>query len=241
MPRYRNGEVPLSELVHLGGEHYLPRGTATRWRWMVDTCLAKYGVQLRITPGYNAYRPLWVQRDYKRLLGKWAAAPGHSSHGLTYKGRDFAAIDVQNWADVGWGRFAALCRMAGFKTNFVSPQELWHIGDPDPYSVPGIQISAVSGRMPREWDEMASKEEIGAVVREVLQERSPGGVSLVPLTDGRLVLVSGVTGKSVHVQNTRDAGLIQRALQNYGRDKMYAAEVETVAKYLAEVAPDAAG
>lgn len=129
MGGYTNGNFPLSMMVGLASEHYLPAGTAARWRWMVAQAKAKYGVTLTITPGWNAYRPYAVQVQYRAELGIMAAWPGTSSHGLIYNGQLCAAIDVHNWAQLGWARFKALCRLAGFTVDFVTPQELWHIGD----------------------------------------------------------------------------------------------------------------
>lgn len=129
MGGYANGRFPLSQMVHLGGDHYLPPGTAARWRWLVAQAWLKYGVLLRITIGWNGYRPYVIQVEYRNRLGIWAAVPGLSSHGLVYRGQEVAAIDVDNWAVLGWARFSALCRLAGFTVDFVTPQELWHIGD----------------------------------------------------------------------------------------------------------------
>lgn len=129
MGGFANGRIPLSLLVHLGGEHYLPPGTAARWKWLQRVAYEKYGVWLIITVGWNAYRPYDVQVDYKRWYGIMAAEPGKSSHGGTYGGRIVFAVDVNNWAALGWDRFVALCRLAGFTVDFVSPREQWHIGD----------------------------------------------------------------------------------------------------------------
>lgn len=129
MGGYANGRFPLEIMEHLGGDHYLPPGTAARWRWLVEQAWLKYGVLLRITWGWNGYRPYAIQVEYRNELGEWAAVPGYSSHGIVYSGQQVAAIDVDNWAVLGWGRFSALCRLAGFRVDFVSPQELWHIGD----------------------------------------------------------------------------------------------------------------
>lgn len=139
---YANGRVPLTALVHLGGDHYLPAGTTARWQWLQRTAYEKYGVWLTITAGWNAYRPYDVQVDYKRRYGNMAAEPGKSSHGGIYGGRNVFAVDVFNWSALGFARFAALCRLAGFATNFVTPEELWHIGDQnDPWAAPGFASS----------------------------------------------------------------------------------------------------
>ena len=143
MGGFGNGRYPLSMMVHLGGLHYLPPGTAARWRWLVQQAFEKYGVILIITAGWNGYRPFDIQVQYKKDLGVWAAAPGYSSHGLIYLGKQVAAVDVHNWGVLGWARFKALCRLAGFTVDFVSPQELWHIGDfNDIWTVPAFTRQA---------------------------------------------------------------------------------------------------
>lgn len=151
MPEFANGRIPRSRLIPLGNgrdrdgvwHHLAPPGTAARWNWLVATARAKYGVTLRITPGWNLFRPLDVQVRYRQRLGIMAAQPGFSSHGGVFRGRDCMAIDVQNWGDlapgnstVAWVRFVALCRMAGFSVDFVKPRETWHVGDFDPWRVP---------------------------------------------------------------------------------------------------------
>ncbi|REC98349.1 hypothetical protein DEU35_1449 [Microbacterium sp. AG157] len=145
MPRYANGKAALSDLVYLGPDFYLPAGTAARWAELRRLGVEKYGVLLVVTPGWNGYRPLSIQYKYREELGIWAAVPGYSSHGLTYQGRDCAAVDVYNWRSLApsneslaWARFVALCRAVGFTVDFVSPREEWHIGDFDPFSVPAF-------------------------------------------------------------------------------------------------------
>lgn len=137
---YANGAIPLSRLRHLGGQHYLPAGTAARWLWMVAQGKAKYGVTLRITPGPNAYRWLQAQKDARReacARGRCndASVAGFSTHGGVWDGRECMAIDVNNWRDLApgdeklaWARFAALCRLAGF-TVLLFAWEQWHITD----------------------------------------------------------------------------------------------------------------
>lgn len=138
---YPNGAIPLEKLVHLGGEHYLPPGTAARWQWLVAQAREKYGVTLRITQGPNGYR--WLDAQWKTFREEPAgnaAYPGTSSHGGIWDDRVCMAIDVANWQDLGgkaaWGRFAALCRLAGF-TVLLFDWEPWHITDfNDPWAVP---------------------------------------------------------------------------------------------------------
>lgn len=162
MPEFANGRIPESRLIALGRgrnsdgtwKHLAPPGTAARWNWLVATARAKYGVGLRVTPGWNLFRPFDVQVLYRARLGMMAAQPGFSSHGGIFQGRDCMAIDVQNWGDLApgnsftaWARFIALCRMAGFRVDFVKPRETWHVGDFDPWRVPdaakGFRINPI--------------------------------------------------------------------------------------------------
>lgn len=151
MPEFANGRIPESRLVALGRgrdrdgvwKHLAPPGTAARWNFLTATARAKYGVALRITPGWNLFRPFDVQVRYRDRLGIMAAVPGFSSHGGVFNGRDCMAIDVQNWGDLApgnsaaaWTRFVALCRVSGFRVDFVKPRETWHVGDFDPWRVP---------------------------------------------------------------------------------------------------------
>ncbi|MFT4258041.1 hypothetical protein [Microbacterium sp.] len=132
---YPNGLVPLHLLVHLGGNHYLPPGTAARWLWAVAEGKRRFGVTFRITPdrdglgGWNAYRPMSAQILYKKKLGNLAAAPGYSTHGGFVGGREVFAVDVDNWQAVPWADFARLMNNAGFAVDYVTPRELWHVVD----------------------------------------------------------------------------------------------------------------
>ena len=148
---YANGRIPLNLLFHLGANFYLPIGTAARWLWFVAEGKRRFGVVFRITGdgdglgGWNAYRPYDAQVAYKRKYGQWAASAGTSSHGGTWGGREVFAIDVDNWAAVPWAQFVALASEAGFRTNFVTPTERWHIGDfNNAWDVPAFAASYVS-------------------------------------------------------------------------------------------------
>lgn len=162
---YPNGEVPLSKLVHLGANFWLPPGTAARWLWFVAEGKRRFNVTFRITPdrdglgGWNAYRPLSAQILYRKHYGNMAAVARYSSHGGFYQGQEVFAIDVDNWASVPWSDFVALCREAGFRTNFVVPTERWHIGDfNDPWTAPAFTGGSSTPEIPKpiipEDDEM---------------------------------------------------------------------------------------
>jgi hypothetical protein len=182
---YANGMIPLNLLVHLGADHYLPPGTAARWKWLQRLAFEKYGVWLVITPGFNAYRPLSVQVKLKKELGKWAAAPGFSTHGGVVNGRTVFAIDVNNWAALGWARFSALCRLAGFTVNFVTPEELWHIGDyNDGWTVPAgadstptINHETTRKRKKDSMVNAAWRDENGTIA---VQYRPNGKITMIP-------------------------------------------------------------
>lgn len=150
---YPNGEVPRHKLIHVRNNIWLPAGTLARWNWAVEQGVKKYGVRLRITGQnstgtytWNGYRPLSAQKLYRTAFGNLAAMPGHSSHGglYWYQGRhqEVFAIDVDNWAEMGWARFVALMRLAGLTTDFVSPREQWHVGDfNNPWVIPAFASS----------------------------------------------------------------------------------------------------
>lgn len=133
---YPNGEVPLSKLIHVSGNIWLPPGTLARVNWAIEQAHAKYGVRLRITGQnsshwntWNGYRPLSAQILYRNAYGVMAAVPRTSSHGGTYRGQEVFAADFDNWAELGWARFSAIMRLAGLTVDFVTPTERWHVGD----------------------------------------------------------------------------------------------------------------
>ena len=148
MTRYANGQVPYTALVKFGSgpdsitgtwEWWLSPGSLAKWRALVAYCQKNYGWTPRISTGWNAYRPLAAQQKYRAYytsIGKplQAALPGYSSHGGSYKDRDSLAVDVGNYAEVGFAKFAAACKATGWATNVVVPQELWHIVDFDPWA-----------------------------------------------------------------------------------------------------------
>lgn len=143
MGGYANGQAPLDMFVKVGHEQYLWPGTARRWEWMVAEGKRRHGVTLYITPGWNGYRPYDEQVRARAAYGNMAAVPGTSSHGGTWAGPatgwatvPTGAIDVGNWSSIGWGNFDRLARDAGFITDAVSPQELWHIIDLNPWVIP---------------------------------------------------------------------------------------------------------
>lgn len=142
---YRNGEVPFSVLVHIVDNIWLPPGTAARFAWAFDIAFQKYGIRLRFTPdrdglgGWNGFRPRSAQVLYKKHYGRLAAAVGFSTHGGNVGEREIFAADIDNWAQLGWARFAAVMRLAGLTVDYVTPREEWHVVDlNDPWAVPSF-------------------------------------------------------------------------------------------------------
>lgn len=140
---YANGRIPLSDLEFLGSgvngdgywEHRLSPGTAARWRALVEDVRQATGVTLRISDGWNGYRPYDAQVSAKRKYGGNAAAPGFSSHGGFFNGRESMAIDVANWGQLGKDRFYEFATAHGFTVNYFD-WEPWHIIDFAPWAVP---------------------------------------------------------------------------------------------------------
>lgn len=244
---YPNGEVPVEYLVHVSGVTYLPPGTYTRWLWMRSQAIERYGVTLWITSqwsfdwnAWNGYRPLGVQKKYREAYGNMAAWPGTSSHGGTYGGQQAFAIDVGNWMDLGWERFSALANEAGFRTNFVTPTELWHIADfNDPWAVPAFGGGST---VPKEWDEMATKDEIKAAVREVVAEEITNGsrnaVKIIGVPGGKMYL-AGLGGVK-HITTAEDLDLLRRFIKAKpyvstavnGEETFTQTQVNTIQSYL---------
>lgn len=138
---YANGRVPLSLLVHLGGNLYMFPGMYQRWLNLVALVKQRHGVTLRITRGtkgwddWNGYRSYEAQVVYRRELGGMAARAGYSSHGGSYQGRESGAIDVANWAAIGRDAFFKACRDVGL-TPGTDSRENWHVVDYSPWAGP---------------------------------------------------------------------------------------------------------
>ena len=129
-------------------------------------------------------------------------------------------------------------------------EELWIDGvrvDPQYYrtnDIPGTGSTAggnatpFNTEKPKEWDEMATKDEIKAAMREVIGEKMVAPtVSIVPLTDGKIYLFSTVTGRRAHIGSVYHVQIIQRALDNNSNDTMLPGELDIVSGYITAVNP----
>lgn len=136
MARYPNGQIPASELVRLGTEHYATPATARRLANLISDVQKSEGISLYITGGPNIYRNLaWQLVYWDALPYPQAAYPGTSSHGGEHGGRDAMAVDIANWAELGKDKFYSYARKHGF-TPDVFDWEPWHIVDYNPWVMP---------------------------------------------------------------------------------------------------------
>lgn len=157
MATYANGRIPANKLIWFtsGNEKFRSTpATVARWNSLVAEVRALHGVTLVITSGPNAYRDYNQQvamREYYTERGDplRAALPGTSSHGGSYSGaftgwvtKDSMAIDVNNWAAIGWDEFKRLCNKHGFEVDVVIPHESWHIVDFAPWTMPETEAAA---------------------------------------------------------------------------------------------------
>lgn len=155
MALFCNGEVPRDRLILVASgtdengywEHLLPPATYRKHLALVRLGEQRRGRTLRITPGWNGYRPLGPQRTAREQAcarGRCidAAVPGSSGHGGTSGNADCMAIDYENWAWV-WGTrdaFYAACREVGLEPGVID-WEFWHVVDRDPWApVPAGEV-----------------------------------------------------------------------------------------------------
>jgi len=146
---YLNGQIPLDALQRFDADpdHYSTGPSIARLNTLVRSAQQQYGVTLRVTSGYCAYRPLDAQVQAKKdaiAAGNpgLAAAPGFSTHGGFVNGHDVMAFDIANWQDLAPGnpalartRFFELVTAAGMVPG-VFDAEPWHIIDNNPWVAP---------------------------------------------------------------------------------------------------------
>lgn len=158
---YPNGQIPRSELIVTASgtnedgywEHQWTPGTLAKWRALVADVHAHEGVTLYVTPGWNVFRPLHSQYAAKAKYGPNAAAPGFSSHGGFYNGRECMAVDVANWGQLGRAVFYHYASKHGFVVNEFD-WEPWHIIDYSPRAVPaGLNVTPIETPEEQESEE----------------------------------------------------------------------------------------
>jgi len=173
---FPNGQVPEHLLVHENGSWFFP-GTYAKFKALRADVQQRHGVTLYVTPpaygAGNAYRSLGGQQSIRAALGIQASIPGRSSHGGLWTGQttgagglptwvsdlEAGALDIANWSAIGWDAFKAAAERAGFVTNVVVPQELWHIVDLDPWAASASGGGGAVETITNEEDEMNSAQE----------------------------------------------------------------------------------
>jgi hypothetical protein len=150
MALFRNGGIPLgvvSAVIARGEdahgrpwEQRLTPATAERWAFAVDYAVRTFHRRIRIRSGANGYRDLAWQEIARRdacAAGNCngAAAPGTSSHGGNWRGRDCLAIDVDP-NGLSWAQVWEACTAAGFSCGLITEEisgipggEPWHVID----------------------------------------------------------------------------------------------------------------
>lgn len=195
-----------------------------------------------------------------------AASQGSSSHGgnmayafTNWQRVDAMAFDIGDYWRIPWATFKRIAERWGFEVGRITKaiagiEEPWHIIDrrcyqslrevEALYSVTltrgayGVyRLADIAPARPKEWDEMASKEEIKAAIQEVLNASSEV-FSLIPVGDG-ISVFSLITGKHIKVANTYHLTLLRRARQNNGDDLMLSGELDIVRVYLEGINPPA--
>ena len=159
MPKYSNGYVPRNILIKIASgtdvngywEHLITPATLYKWNIALAYARRKWGKVMRISTGWNCYRPIAIQADARGRAEangepNSAALPGWSSHGGTWVswkhtgGRwvDAMAIDVVPQA-LTWAQVDEAMRHAGFLVGAITKaiagiDEPWHYIDLDPWA-----------------------------------------------------------------------------------------------------------
>lgn len=188
MVTYSNGYIPSSLLVTFNvgrsageGEwkHQLSPATYAKHLALVALARKNTGRTLTLSNGWSGYRPYSAQVYARQRYGNGAAWPGTSSHGGFWEGQQTLAIDYGNWSYVYNGSRDAFyrdCRAVGFEPGLISPQrgypdEPWHVVDKNPWAAVGAVAGGAGGTTkPKEWDEMATQDEIMAGFRKIVKE-----------------------------------------------------------------------
>lgn len=232
---FPNGQVPEHLLVREGDNWFFP-GTYAKFKALRADVQQRHGVTLYVTPpaygAGNAYRSLGGQQSIRAALGIQASIPGRSSHGGLWTGQttgagglptwvtdlEAGALDIANWAAIGWDAFKAAAERAGFITNVVVPQELWHIVDLDPWASSASGGGGSAASVTNEEDEMNAAQEakLDKLLAIATQRVGPHNET-VPESVGRLVKRQGGSVKQKPLTTTagegRDAAKWSKARQ----------------------------
>lgn len=160
---------------------------------------------------------------------------------------DSVAVNIGDQVEAG-ETFIGVMGNTGDTDGVHLHEELWINGkrvDPVYYrthEIPGTSgdLAGVGSTPFKEWDEMASRDEIKQAMREVLAEQKSevplGRYSLIPLADdGHIYLVNNDNSKRTRVESPYHVQLIMRRLGNDADDVMLSSENDIVDGYLSRV------
>ena len=159
MTLYQNGRIPQGNLIKIASgadvngywEHLISPATLRKWTAALAYARRKWGKVMRISTGWNVYRPYAVQTDARKracAAGNCnaAAVAGWSSHGGTWRNSrytgglwvDALAIDVVR-QELTWAQVDEAMRHAGFLVGAITKaiagiDEPWHYIDLDPWA-----------------------------------------------------------------------------------------------------------
>lgn len=159
MTLYQNGRIPQGNLIKIASgtdvngywEHLISPATLRKWNAALAYARRKWGKVMRISTGWNVYRPYAVQTDARKracAAGNCNAASiaGWSSHGGTWRNStytrglwvDALAIDVVR-QELTWAQVDEAMRHAGFLVGAITKaiagiDEPWHYIDLDPWA-----------------------------------------------------------------------------------------------------------
>ena len=174
---YPNGRVPLDLFIEVGSgvdENGPWRWLATPKLWALiraaqDYARRKWGSSFTISQGYNLYRPYdWqvVAKNNAIAAGRPgdAAAPGTSSHGGVFNGRDCLAADL-NRLGLQWWQVWEACESVGLVTRYFD-WEPWHVILYDPFgAVPPQFAGFLAGTSAQPFTPQQSQENDVILIR----------------------------------------------------------------------------
>lgn len=255
------------ECVDLGhGRGRAERSTAEAI-WRIDAELgrpADVNEAWRSPEQANANYARW--KAYERYLngGPWAPKAPYALPAETSVHCNGEAADSDDWYDPA---AAAVWRRHGFRQTARYPgtarDEIWHGEHRDEWEEPAARVAGGNATpIPKEWDEMASKDEVKAATQDALrdlfavdstlsdklalvvknelaQKMYAGDLSLIPIAElgNAMFLRAASTRRRIQVQNEDHVRFIQRAFENRGTDIMSSAQVDIVDAYCLAVYP----
>jgi hypothetical protein len=197
-----------------------------------------YGLQLTMWQAWTAWTEgRGPKPDHSRAL--------HPDSSVHCQGR---ALDTPDWTVQGF--IAHMAEHGWIRTAASDPTEQHHFEYQwwrDQHRNEPALAGGGATPIPKEWDEMASKEDFDALIKasekRVLDavgallkgDSNLGEYSIVHTVGGGIDLYNERTRKQVRIQSPYHVSLIQRLLRANDDDTMYQTEIDTVKWYQAQV------